>query len=84
MTISYDSQLMKVKKKSNSAIERSCEEVGVTLCVCVWFLPAGVPPVYCSLFGLMGERDWTWFPPSHVFKLRQGDSERLHFRVRYA
>ncbi|XP_075901103.1 tyrosine-protein kinase JAK2a isoform X2 [Nelusetta ayraudi] len=43
----------------------------------------GVSPVYCSLFGLMGERDWTWFPPSHVFKLRQGDSERLHFRVRY-
>lgn len=31
----------------------------------------------------MGERDWTWFPPSHVFKLQQGDSERLHFRVRY-
>ncbi|XP_034048012.1 tyrosine-protein kinase JAK2a [Thalassophryne amazonica] len=43
----------------------------------------GIAPLYCSLFGLMRESDHVWFPPNHIFKLHQSDSERLLFRIRY-
>ncbi|XP_008322623.1 tyrosine-protein kinase JAK2a [Cynoglossus semilaevis] len=42
-----------------------------------------IAPVYFNMFGLMRESDRTWFPPNHIFKLNQSDSENLHFRIRY-
>uniref|UniRef100_A0A7N6BA69 Tyrosine-protein kinase JAK2 n=1 Tax=Anabas testudineus TaxID=64144 RepID=A0A7N6BA69_ANATE len=43
----------------------------------------GIAPVYCSLFGLMRDSDRIWFPPNHIFKLQQSDSEKLLFRIRH-
>nr|XP_019938074.1 PREDICTED: tyrosine-protein kinase JAK2-like [Paralichthys olivaceus] len=43
----------------------------------------GIAPVYCNLFALLRESDRIWFPPNHIFKLHQSESEDLHFRIRY-
>ncbi|XP_067279364.1 tyrosine-protein kinase JAK2a isoform X2 [Pseudorasbora parva] len=43
----------------------------------------GISPVYCSLFGLMRERDRVWLPPNHIFKLEPSANETLLFRIRF-
>ncbi|KAL0150273.1 hypothetical protein M9458_054381, partial [Cirrhinus mrigala] len=41
-----------------------------------------VSPPYCSLFGLMRERDRVWLPPNHVLKIEASADETLLFRIR--
>ncbi|KAK9954840.1 hypothetical protein ABG768_014760 [Culter alburnus] len=43
----------------------------------------GVSPTYCSLFGLMRERDRVWLPPNHIFKMEPSANETLLFRIRF-
>uniref|UniRef100_A0A4W4FTP6 Tyrosine-protein kinase n=1 Tax=Electrophorus electricus TaxID=8005 RepID=A0A4W4FTP6_ELEEL len=43
----------------------------------------GVSPMYCSLFGLMRESDRMWYPPNHIFKADESNSEKLLFRIRF-
>ncbi|XP_051960869.1 tyrosine-protein kinase JAK2a [Xyrauchen texanus] len=43
----------------------------------------GVSPMYCSLFGLMRERDRVWCPPNHIFKIQASTNEALLFRIRF-
>uniref|UniRef100_A0A8C1BBV6 Tyrosine-protein kinase n=1 Tax=Cyprinus carpio carpio TaxID=630221 RepID=A0A8C1BBV6_CYPCA len=43
----------------------------------------GVGPPYCSLFGLMRERDRVWLPPNHILKIEASANETLLFRIRF-
>ncbi|XP_026110435.1 tyrosine-protein kinase JAK2a [Carassius auratus] len=42
-----------------------------------------VSPPYCSLFGLMRERDRVWLPPNHILKIEASANETLLFRIRF-
>lgn len=75
-------QVRLYRDEASALIYPAGEYVTEELCISA-AKECGVSPPYCSLFGLMRERDRVWLPPNHILKIEASANETLLFRIRF-